>query len=154
MPLRLASAPRQRTVEIREGGATDPVIGGGTATLALTEAGTFSITGLPDLTFGQSYTLVASCETVLAENDALTGTVDANAFTVPTNLDFPVSVPTSIEGRYQTANLPASVTLTKSRGRGDFRLHRRFNNNPVHHLCLAFHRRCSGLECDPFVRRC
>ena len=102
------------TVEIREGGATDPVIAGGSVTLALTEAGTFSINGLPDLTFGQSYTLVASCETVLAENDALTGAVDANAFTVPTNLDFPVSVPTSIEGRYQTANLPASVTLTKS----------------------------------------
>ena len=37
--------------------------------------------------------LVASCTTTLGENDAITGAVDANAFTVPTNLDFPVSVP-------------------------------------------------------------
>ena len=64
-------------------------------------------------TDGQSYTLVASCDGPCGKR-RFNGRCRCKCLYSSDQLDFPVSVPTSIEGRYQTANLPASVTLTKS----------------------------------------
>ena len=86
---------------------------------------------MPDLTYGRDYGIVASCTTTLGGSDSITGDLTANAFSVPTNLDFPVSVTGSFEARYTTANLPTSVVLSKSAEATVSSCTLSLNNNPV-----------------------
>ena len=119
-------------IEIRDGGATTgTAVANATLEVNVTEAGTLNITGMPDLTYGRDYGIVASCTTTLAGSDAITGDLTANAFSVPTNLDFPVSVTGSFEARYTTANLPTSVVLSKSAEATVSSCTLSLNNNPV-----------------------
>ena len=118
-------------IEIRDGGTTGAAVANATLEINVTEAGTLNITGMPDLTYGRDYGIVASCTTTLGGSDAITGDLSANAFSVPTNLDFPVSVTGSFEARYTTANLPTSVVLSKSDEATVSSCTLSLNNNPV-----------------------